>query len=275
MNTSLKFSPRGVRAVLFDISGTVLDFGSRAPVAAFVEMFARHGITVSHEEARRPMGTHKRDHIWEILSDPKVATHWQNTHGAKPTPELLDTLYREFSPLQKEMLKEYCDVIPGVPQVVTELRRRGIKIANTTGFDRGMITDLIPLAAQGGYEPDLWVCPDEVGKGRPAPWMAFHAARQLDLYPMSTFVKVGDTPADVAEGQAAGMWVVSVVASGNEVGLSHAELATLKPAEREVRISTARAKLADCGPHYLINTVADLVPVIDEISARIVRGERP
>ena len=194
---------RGVRAVIFDISGTVLDYGSVGPVLAFVKLFARHKVTVSSEEARRPMGTHKKDHIWAMLTEPSICARWEKAHGRKPTRELMDGLYEEFAPLQKEVIKRHCDVIPGVPEVVKELRARGIKIANTTGFDTGMMADLIKLAARGGYAPDLWVCPDEVGKGRPAPWMAFHAARKLDLYPMSTFVKVGDTLADVAEAQAA------------------------------------------------------------------------
>src|SRR5262245_35322615 len=64
--------PTGVRAVIFDISGTVLDYGSRGPVVAFIELFARHGVAVSPEEARWPMGTHKRDHIWTMLSDPDI-----------------------------------------------------------------------------------------------------------------------------------------------------------------------------------------------------------
>lgn len=266
---------QGVRAVIFDISGTVLDFGSRGPVAAFVELFSRHGVAVSSEEARRPMGTHKLDHIWAMLTDPSVSSRWEAATGRQPTRECLAQLYAEFTPLQTEVLKRYCDVIPGVPRVVKELRERGIKIANTTGFDRAMMANLIPLAAQGGYSPDLWVCPDDVGKGRPAPWMAFHAARQLEVYPMSTFVKVGDTPVDVAEGHAAGMWVVSVIRSGNGVGLAEADLAALPAPECEALLSRARAKLAACGPHYLIDSAADLLPVVDEISARIVRGERP
>jgi phosphonoacetaldehyde hydrolase len=275
MSTSQQSSPRGVRAVLFDVSGTVLDYGSRGPVAAFIELFARHGVSISNEEARRPMGTHKRDHIWTLLTDAAIAARWEAVHKTPPTRELLARLYAEFTPLQREVLKGYSDVIPGVPRVVAELRERGIKIANTTGFDHAMMVELVRLAAQGGYSPDLWVCPDDVGQGRPAPWMAFHAARQLDVYPMSAFVKVGDTPADVAEGQAAGTWVVSVIRSGNEVGLSEAELAALPAPEREAKLSAARARLAACGPHYLIDTAAALVPVIDEISARIVRGERP
>ena len=265
----------GVRAVIFDISGTTLDYGSRGPVIAFVELFARHGVTVTHEEARRPMGTHKRDHIWAMLSDPSIAQRWEKANGKAPHRELMDSLYEEFSPLQMEVIKRHCDVIPGVPAVVKQLRARSIKIANTTGFDSWMMNDLIQLAKQGGYEPDLWVCPDEVGKGRPAPWMIYHAARKLEVYPLSTFVKVGDTTADVAEAHAAGVWAVSVIQSGNEVGHSQEELAKMPDDIRKAKFAAARAKLADCGPHYLINTTADLIPVLDDISARIVRGEKP
>lgn len=265
----------GVRAVLFDISGTVLDFGSRGPVVAFVELFARQGISVSVEDARRPMGTHKKDHILALLADPAVAARWEAVHGAPPNAEAVEQLYEEFRTLQIEVLKRHCDVIPGVPGVVSELRARGIRVANTTGFDSNMMTGLIREAKAGGYESELWVTPDLVGQGRPAPWMAFYAARQLGVYPMSRFVKVGDTPADVAEARAAGMWAVSVVECGNEVGLSQEELAALSADVRRARISAACARLAAYGPHYLINTTADLIPVIDEISARVERGDRP
>ena len=152
---------------------------------------------------------------------------------------------------------------------------RGIKIASTTGFDTNMMGDLIQLAKAGGFAPDLFVCPDMVGKGRPAPWMAFYAARQLDVYPMKTFVKLGDTPNDVAEAHAAGMWAVSVVRSGNEVGLPREQLEGMPAADRKAIVSAARARLAACGPHYLIDSAADLIPVVDEITARLARGDRP
>lgn len=265
----------GVRAVIFDISGTVLDYGSRGPVIAFVELFARHGITVTEEDARGPMGTHKKDHIRSILLEPAVRLRWAEVHGAEPTDQDLDRLYAEFTPLQVEVLPRHCDVLPGLPEVTRQLRARGIKFANTTGFDTGMIQDLIRLAGEGGYTPDLWVCPDLVGKGRPAPWMAFYAAKAMDVYPMSTIVKVGDTLADVEEAHAAGMWAVSVLRHGNEVGLSRETVEQMDPAELEDRIGMARARLASRGPHYIIDSTADLIPVVDEISSRIARGERP
>ena len=267
--------PSLVRAVIFDISGTTLDFGSRGPVIAFVEMFARHGVAITEEEARRPMGTHKIDHIKAILGDPGVAARWEAAHGAPPAADQAEKMYAAFGSIQVEVLPRHCDVIPGVPETVARLRQSGIRIANTTGFDTWMTKDLIRLAGEGGYTPDLWIGPDLVGKGRPAPWMIFHAARQLDVYPLSTFVKVGDAQADVAEARAAGVWCVSVVRSGNEVGLSRDDLEALPAEEQADRIAAARARLAACGPHYLIDSVADLIPVIDEISARIARGEKP
>lgn len=273
MNTSPL--PSNVLAVIFDISGTVLDYGSRGPVIAFVELFARRGVTITHEEARRPMGSHKIDHIKELLADPEIADRWQAANGIVPTQDLAHAMYAEFTALQMEVLPHHCGVIPGVPETVAALRQRGIAIANTTGFDSGMMTDLIRLANEGGYTPDLWVCPDQVGKGRPAPWMIHHAARELDRYPLSSFVKVGDTLADIAEARAAGVWCVSIVLSGNEVGLSQEEVAAMPPRELAARVSAARARLTSCGPHFLIDSVAELIPVIDEISARIARGEKP
>src|SRR5262245_38948398 len=113
----------GVRAVIFDISGTVLDYGSSGPVVAFVELFARPGAAVTEAEARGPRGAHKKDHIWSILSDASVGERWSRANGTAPTRADLDHLYEEFTPIQVEVLKHHCDVIPGVPAIVAELRR--------------------------------------------------------------------------------------------------------------------------------------------------------
>ena len=115
------------------------------------------------------MGMHKKDHIWSMLSDPSIGRRWEEAHGAKPTRETLDTLYEEFTPLQVEVLKRHCDVIPGVAETVKELRRRGIKIASTTGFDSGMMGGLVRKAAEGGFAPDVFVCPDLRGQRSPRP----------------------------------------------------------------------------------------------------------
>jgi phosphonoacetaldehyde hydrolase len=210
-----------------------------------------------------------------MLECRNLRAQWAARYGKEPGDEDLERLYAEFTPLQTEVLLRHCDVIPGVTEVMRQLRARGVKVGNTTGFDSGMIEGLIRSAAEYGYTPDVWVTPDLVGKGRPAPWMAFYAARALDVYPMSAFVKVGDTPADVEEAHAAGMWAVSVLRHGNEVGLSRAAVEQMEPEALNERLAAARARLAPLGPHYIIDSTADLVPVVDEISGRIARGDRP
>lgn len=265
----------GVRAVIFDISGTIMDWGSRGPVAAFVELFARHGVNISEAEARVPMGLHKRDHVRAVLQAPAARARWKAAHGSAPDESSIDAMYGGFGALQIEVLKRHLDLIPGTAETSAGLRQRGIRIATTTGFETAMLADIVPAAEQQGFQPDFWVCPDQCGGGRPAPWMIHHAARQLGVYPLRAFVKVGDTLADIEEAHNAGTWAVSVVKSGNEIGLSRAEWDTLARKDQEQLLAAARAKFERHGAHYVIDTVADLLPAVDEISRRIAKGERP
>ncbi len=90
-----------------------------------------------------------------------------------------------------------------------------------------------------------------------------------------TFEQPGDTPVDVEEGLNAGMWTVAVVESGNEMGLSEADLAALPPAVREQRRRRAWETLSQAGAHYVIDRIAQLSDVVATINARLARGERP
>lgn len=69
MNTSNS----ALQAVVFDWAGTTVDFGSRAPILAFMALFADNKVEISIEEARAPMGLERRDHIAPVLKMPRVA----------------------------------------------------------------------------------------------------------------------------------------------------------------------------------------------------------
>ena len=258
-----------VRAVIFDWAGTTVDYGSRAPVAAFTELFRRQGVTVTEEEARRPMGAHKKEHIRQMLAMESVANRWRQVHGAQPSPDDLESLYGEFIPLQTEAIKLHADVIPRTLETVRILRECGIKIGSTTGYTREMMAPLLEASAQGGYSPDSVVCADEVPAGRPAPWMALQSAMRLGVYPVSACVKVGDTVADIAEGLNAGMWTVGITKTGNELGLSQAEVEALPGGELANRLATASERLLEAGAHYTIEGLAELPAVIDAINRRL------
>jgi len=264
-----------VRAVMLDWAGTTLDYGCFAPAVVFVEVFKRRDVPISVEEARIPMGAHKKVHIRQLTQLPDVTARWQKTHGKAPTEEDVESMFQEFIPLQLECLAEYADLIPGTLEAVAALRERGCKIGSTTGFTGEMMELLMGEAKRRGYEPDSTVCATDVPAGRPEPWMCLRNAENLGVYPMEACVKVGDTLPDIEEGLNAGMWTIGLAKTGNELGLNEEGIAALDPADLERRLALAYKRLHQSGAHYVVDGIEGVPPLIEAIEARLAAGERP
>ncbi|MCP5518859.1 MAG: phosphonoacetaldehyde hydrolase [Verrucomicrobiales bacterium] len=264
-----------LQAVLLDWAGTTMDYGCYAPAVVFIEVYKRQGVEITVEQAREPMGAHKKVHIRQISRIPAVAKRWQEVHGRPCEEADVEKMFQEFVPLQLDCLADYADLIPGTLETCAEIRKRGLKIGSTTGYTTEMMDLLRKEAAQRGYEPDSTVCASEVPAGRPEPWMCLENARRLGIYPMAALVKVDDTLPGVEEGLNAGMWGVGLAKTGNEVGLTAQEIDALAPEERERRLTRARTRMRQTGAHYVIDGIWDLVPVLDDINRRLAAGERP
>ncbi|MCB1019542.1 MAG: phosphonoacetaldehyde hydrolase [Acidobacteria bacterium] len=247
-----------VRAVIFDWAGTLVDYGSRAPVAAFQQVFRLRGVEAPSAAARAPMGLAKREHLAHMLQDEDILADWRRVHGGDPSEADLDALYADFLPVLCDLLPHYSGVLPGVGDALAELRRRGLALGSTTGYSRTIMDIVEPLAAQQGLLLDCVVCADQVPAGRPKPWMLFQAAQALDAFPPAAVVNVDDTPAGVASGRNAGMWSIGVTRTGNELGLSEDEIAALDLQALEERLAAARARLLAAGAHDVIESVSDL-----------------
>jgi phosphonoacetaldehyde hydrolase len=264
-----------VQAVIFDWAGTICDFGSLAPAEVFVATFARHGVAISLAEARGPMGTEKRAHIQALLEMPAVRERFLRGHDRPPGESDVDALYADFVPMQLEVLERFAELVPGTLETVAALRARGIRIGSNTGYSSDMTAINLAAAARQGLVPDSTVSADQVPRGRPAPAMCLANAIELGAGCVQACVKVDDTIPGIEEGLNAGMWTVGVAVSGNEVGLSRAAWEALDDAARGPLRQRARHRLAQAGAHYVVDTVAELVPCIDAIVARLARGERP
>lgn len=264
-----------LKAVVLDWAGTTVDHGCMAPAETFIAAFAALGVDITVAEARAPMGMPKWHHIQAITQIARVAAAWEARHGAKPTDAEVDALYARFLPLQIETVAAHSDVIAGVVDTVAAFRARGLKIASTTGYPREVMAEVFRVATAQGYEPDVTVCAGDTPAGRPGPFMALKALVDLSIAPVEAVVKIGDTVVDVEEGLNGGMWSIGVAATGNEVGLTAAELAALGPAERDRLIAAATDKLARAGAHYVVDRLADALPILDAIEARLARGEKP
>jgi phosphonoacetaldehyde hydrolase len=264
-----------VKAVVFDWAGTVVDHGSLGPMGVFVEAFAAFGVGITIEEARRPMGIAKRPHVAALLAMPRIADEWRRVRGHAPTEADVDAVYDVFVPKNIAVAARYADLIPGAAEAARELRDRGVKIGTTTGYTHEIMDEIAPVAARQGFVPDCIVCTGDAPDGRPTPFLLYRAFLELAVWPASACIKVDDTEVGIAEGLNAGAWTVGVAVTGNLFGLSLADTTALPPGEFAARREAAASRLAAAGAHYVIDGVADLMPVVSEIEGRLARGERP
>lgn len=263
-----------LKALILDWAGTTVDFGSLAPVKTLDKVFVQAGIQLTESEMRQDMGLPKKDHIRRLLSMPRVSDAWKERRGRVPSSSDVEEMYQRFIPLQLSCLAQYSSLIPGVVDNVRLFRERGLKIGSTTGYTRAMLDLLVEQSAKAGYRPDCSLAPEDVGVGRPEPFMLYETAVRLQVYPLASIAKVGDTPADVQEGLNAGAWSIGVAGTGNGIGLSYEDFHALSPAERQSRLRNARRELQGAGAHYVVDTLAELNAVLDDIDARLKSGGR-
>jgi len=264
-----------IEAVLLDWAGTTMDYGCMAPAVVFVEVYKRQGVPITMEEARAPMGAHKRVHIQKIGQLDTVRERWQKAHGTLPTDADVDRMFAEFVPLQLDCLSQYSTMIPGALEAVAAMRKRGMKIGSTTGYLREMMEINLRDAKRQGYEPDSTVCASDVPAGRPYPFMCLQNVINLQVSPVAACVKIDDTVPGIEEGLNAGMWTIGLAVSGNEIGLPLDEVRKLDPAELARRRARAYTRMRQAGAHYVVDSIADVMPCLGAIEENMARGERP
>lgn len=195
--------------VVFDIAGTTIEDRGQV-MNAFKAALRENQILVSEEELQTWRGASKREVVRFFVEqrfgpdDPGNVMRVESAYG--------DFCRR----LESDYANNGVRIIPGVEGTFAWLCERGIKIALTTGFYR-KVTDII-LHAAGWFEGviDASICSDEVPKGRPAPFMIFHAMEATGVTDVRRVVKVGDTVLDLMAGKNAGVRGVVGVLSGSQ-----------------------------------------------------------
>lgn len=264
MNTS-NFPTGIIKAVVFDWAGTMIDFGSFAPMGVFVEAFREFDVEVTIDEARAPMGMPKWKHIEAMMAVPRIAEAWEAIHGHPPTGPDIDRVYEVFVPMNEKVVAKFATLVPSAIETLEYLRDQNIKVGSTTGYTRSIMARVLPVAAAQGYEPENLVCSDDLIEGRPGPLGMYKCMVDLGVYPPEAVIKVDDTEPGIAEGVSAGCLTVGVCLSGNYVGKTVEELSSMREEEIAPLREAAAAKLRNAGADYIIDTVADLPDIIAKI----------
>jgi phosphonoacetaldehyde hydrolase len=269
-------TPKKIRGIVLDWAGTIVDFGSLAPMGAFVELFARHEMQITIAEARVPMGLPKLDHIAALAQMPSIAAQWETLKGRPFTHTDAEELLTEFEPMSAQAALDRCAFIPGFMTAYHQLKYEGLAFATTTGYTRKIMTPLIEIARSQGFTPALVVCCDDVAHSRPDPMGMQACLQAMSLQGQaSQVIKVDDTAPGLAEGLAAGTWTIGVAVSGNALGWTHESWLQASAQDQSLAKTSASALLLAAGAHEVIDTVADLPSAIARIEQRMALGETP
>ena len=223
-----------IELAVFDMAGTTVD--DRGVVnRCFRETLASFGLAVEPEAVDAVMGLPKPEAVRLLVGASAKAGELLGRVGS---------LHAEFV---RRMVKHYAEdpsvgEVPGASALFGRLRAAGVKVALDTGFSRE-IADVV-LDRLGWRSPglvDATVASDEVAHGRPAPDMIRKLMAELGVSDPKAVVKIGDAPADLDEGFAAGCrWVVGVTWGTH-----------------------ARAQLEQCPYTHLVDSVDELARLFD------------
>ena len=204
---SAKPAPQRPLLVVTDLMGTTLrDDGAVLP--AYRAAFAECAIPFTEDELAAKRGAHKLSLFTEFAAR-RYAAEDASKRGAAAL-EIFEKQLRHF------LATGGGTPIDGAEAAIRRIRAAGIKVALTSGFDRGLIADIVTHCGWGELF-DAIVYPDEVPAGRPAPYLIFQAMQKTRVEPVARVATIGDTALDLRAGTNAGAgWVIGVLSGAHD-----------------------------------------------------------
>ncbi|MFD1485555.1 phosphonoacetaldehyde hydrolase [Lacticaseibacillus baoqingensis] len=252
-----------IEAVIFDWAGTVIDYGSRAPLLAFKRTFADYGVAVPEAAIRQDMGLDKLTHINKLLADPAVADHFATQYHHAPDAALAAELFARFKATLLKILPETAALKPGMSELIAFLTANHIPYGTTSGYDADMLATLLPLVQAHGYAPQVNITSEQTqGVGRPEPAMNQLAMQRLGVHDPARVLIVGDTVNDVLAAQNAGANAVGIIEGANLLALSASDWAALAEDQRQALRQKVRSTYANAGADVIVNSAYDLLELI-------------
>jgi len=202
-----------IQLVVFDLAGTTIEDDGGVVLNALVETVHIHDLPGTPDELNAMMGMNKRE-VFGLLTARRYPA--ASATAEQKAEEALATFISHI----RAAYERHLAPMRGAEEVFAFLRARGIKVAIDTGFDAAVGGLIIQRLDWLGRLIDLAVFSSDVLRGRPAPYMIFHAMEQLDVHDVHQVMKIGDTPSDLEEGFNAGCGEVIGVLSGAHTAIT-------------------------------------------------------
>ncbi|MFD3695807.1 HAD family hydrolase [Streptomyces sp. NPDC058646] len=188
----------GYDLVIFDNDGVLVDSEPLAN-SILAGYLTEIGHPTSYEESLRDYMGSAMHRVHDLVRE---------RTGAQLPAEFDETLYtRTFAAFERELKP-----VPGVEDVLGALTASGVGYCLASSGSHERIRVGHRAAGLDGWFEEEWIfSSDDVGRGKPAPDLFLHAARQMGVEPARCVV-VEDSPLGVQAARAAGMDVFAFTA---------------------------------------------------------------
>ena len=184
-------------AVIFDMDGVLAD-SEPLYLQGINEVLSDFGLAITEDDHTELLGA-------------AVGPTWDFIFGKYSPPASYDECVARYDRTMEKLLKVPREPLPGVRELLTELKRRAVPRALASSSWPNWVRALLASTGLDGCF-DVTVSSTAVENGKPAPDIFLHTARLLHVKPAECVV-LEDSRAGVLAAKAAGMYVVQVRAA--------------------------------------------------------------
>ncbi len=240
-------------AVIFDLSGVLIDFGMHAPVIAIARAFNNHGIYINERHIRQNIGVNQERHM-------KALCNYTNSNNK------FESIYTDY---QNELVilhnhSEFATPVNGAVKTTNLLRQLGYKIGITTFYNKNVFSVIDKSLKQNGIVYDEVVCHNEVILGKPEPFMLYKMLNKLNL-PAGKCIKVGESHMNMVECLNAKMDSINVIDSSNIMGMDEQIFDDSCEIIKNIKRKEVINKLMNNPmPKYFVSSVSEIGNILDK-----------
>jgi HAD superfamily hydrolase (TIGR01509 family) len=187
-----------IRAVFFDIDGTLLD-SNDAHAHAWLDALRGHGRDVPFDLVRSKIGM-GGDKLLKALAD----IDDESIEGKSINERRVAIFKAHYLP--------DLGPLPGARALVDRLRSRGLTCVTVTSANSAELSDLLREAAVADLMDEI-VTSDDVDRSKPDPDVVHAALEKVKLEP-DEVIMIGDTPYDVIAATRAGVPIIAMRSGG-------------------------------------------------------------
>lgn len=192
--------PLPVRAIIFDVDGTLVDSLAAYRIVAN-RAAGPYGLTITDAMVRDALNTTR--HFWDLA----VPADMPDRAAA------IEALRSDAGRLWPDVLREHGRMFPDAAGALRALRDRGTRFGIMTGSRRG---SLDPIRRAGCLHLfDAVVTGEDVRRRKPDPEGLLACAARLQVAPREA-AYLGDTPLDMQAARAAGMFAVGLLTGAGD-----------------------------------------------------------